>query len=409
MTGLALLRQPAVGPLLGAQLFTALGDNALLIAAIALLEDGGAPAWMSPALRICLYLSYVALAPFAGALADRLPKGRLVALVNLAKLGGCVLLAAGLHPLLAFGAIGLAGVLHGPAKYGILSELVPSADLVRANAWLEVATVSAILGGAALGAGLLRAPVWQPWMPVLHSAARQASLLLGALFIAAALFARAIPATACACAREHATLARFGRQLAALWRDPQGQVSLGVTALFWAVAAVLQFLVIRWAEAVLELSLGEAALLQCCLAVGVVAGSLGVARLVDAGAALRVLPGGVALGVAIMLVSQVTRLPAACAALCATGVVAGAVMVPMNALLQERGLALMRPGASIAVQSFSENLASLVFLGVYGLLLTAAVPLRAIIVGFGLLITALMLLLQRRAPLPLSTESDACP
>jgi MFS family permease len=406
MTGLALLRQPAVGPLLGAQLFTALGDNALLIVAIALLEDGGAPGWMSPALRICLYLSYVALAPFAGALADRLPKGRLVALVNLAKLGGCVLLAAGLHPLLAFGAIGLAGVVYGPAKYGILSELVPSADLVRANAWIEVATVSAILGGAALGAVLLKTPLW---LPALHGAARQASLLLGACFVAAALWARAIPATVCAGAREHATLARFGRQLAALWRDPQGQVSLGVTALFWAVAAVLQFLVIRWAEAVLKLSLGEAALLQCCLAVGVVAGSLGVAGLVDAGAAMRVLPGGVALGLAVMLVSQVTRLPAACAALCATGVVAGAVMVPMNALLQERGLALMRPGASIAVQSFSENLASLVFLGVYGLLLTAAVPLQAIIVGFGLLITALMLLLQRRALLPLATESDACP
>lgn len=159
MSGLALLRRPAVGPLLGAQLFTALGDNALLIVAIALLEQSGAAEWMSPALRICLYLSYVVRAPFAAVLADGMPKVLLIVLVNLAKLGGCILLAARIHPLVASGAIGLAGVCYGPAKYGILAELVSEADLVLANAWIEVATVSAILGGAALGAALLTAPL----------------------------------------------------------------------------------------------------------------------------------------------------------------------------------------------------------------------------------------------------------
>jgi MFS transporter, LPLT family, lysophospholipid transporter len=393
MSALALLRRPAVGPLLGAQLFTALGDNALLIVAIALLEQSGAADWMSPALRICLYLSYVVLAPFAGGLADGMPKGRLIVLVNLAKLGGCILLAARIHPLVAFGAIGVAGVCYGPAKYGILAELVPEADLVLANAWIEVVTVIAILGGAALGAALLNASVWAA---ALHTGAHQAALLLGGLFVIAALWATAIPATACGKVRDAKLVASFGRQLETLWHDAQGQVSLAVTALFWAVAAVLQFLVIRWAEAVLHLSLGEAALLQCCLAAGVVAGSLGVARFVAASGALRVLPAGAALGLAIVLVSQVTQLWVACLALGATGIVAGVVMVPMNALLQERGNALMRPGASIAVQGFSENLASLVFLGVYGMLLTLGVPLRAIIVGFGLLVTALMLLIRRR-------------
>jgi MFS family permease len=394
----SLLRQGAVGPLLGAQFFGALGDNALLVVAIALLEDSGAADWMSPALRICLYLSYVVLAPFAGALADRVNKGRLVGLANLAKLGGCVLLSAGLHPLAVFGAVGLAGVYYGPAKYGILSELVPGADLVRANAWIEVATVSAILGGTAAGAALLKAPLWLPGQ---HSAAHQASLLLGCTFAIAALWARAIPATARVASPGHGAVPRFARQVARLWRDPQARVSLGVTTLFWAVAGVLQFLVIRWAEVVLELSVGAAALLQCCLAVGVVAGSLAVARFVAADTALRVLPGGVALGVAVMLVSQVSRLSTACAALFATGVLAGAVMVPMNALLQERGLALMRPGASIAVQSFSENLASLVFLAAYGLLLKAALPVPVIIAGFGMAIIALMLLI--------SGERHACP
>jgi MFS transporter, LPLT family, lysophospholipid transporter len=399
-----LLRQGAVGPLLGAQFFGALGDNALLVVAIALLEESGAADWMSPALRICLYLSYVALAPFAGALADRVHKGRLVGLVNLAKLGGCVLMSARLHPLAAFGAVGLAGVYYGPAKYGILSELVPGADLVRANAWIEAATVSAILGGTALGAALLKAPLW---LPGLHTVTRQASLLLGCCFAVAALWARAIPPTARGAASgrgaasRRGALPRFGRQVARLWRDPQARVSLGVTALFWAVAGVLQFLVIRWAEVVLHLSIGGGALLQCCLAVGVVAGSLVVVRFVPTGAALRVLPVGMALGVAVMLVSQVSRLPLACAALFAAGILAGAVLVPMNALLQERGLALMRPGASIAVQSFSENLASLLFMAAYGLLLKAAIPVPVIIAGFGVTITTLMLLI--------SGERNACP
>jgi MFS family permease len=395
MNSLALLRRPALGALAGTQLFTALGDNALLIVAIALLEERAAPAWMSPSLRICLYLSYVVLAPFAGALADRVPKGRLIVLVNLAKLAGCVLLAARVHPLVAFGVIGLAGVCYGPAKYGILAELVPCEGLVLANACIEVATVSAILGGAALGAALLKAPLW---VAGLDTVTRQASLLPGILFAVAALWAAGIPATTCSTIREDAPLARFRRQLAALWRDPHGQISLSVTALFWGVAAVLQFLVIRWAQDVLDLSLGAAALLQCCLAVGVVAGSLGVVRFVTAQAALRVLPAGVILGLAIALVSQVTQLWLACASLCATGVVAGVVMVPMNALLQQRGSALMGSGASIAVQGFSENLASLLFLAWYGLLLMLALPVRTIIVGFGTLIIVSMLLIQRRGP-----------
>jgi MFS family permease len=404
MNSFALLRRPAVGAMLGAQLFTALGDNALLIVAIALLEERGAAAWMSPGLRICLYLSYVVLAPFAGALADRMPKGRLILLINLAKLGGCALLAARVHPLIAFGAIGLASVVHGPAKYGVLAELVQAEALVQANAWIEAATVSAILGGAALGDALLTAPLL---LGGLQTAARQASLLPCALFLAAALWSGAIPPTRHGLTPDSGLPARFRRELATLWRDPQGQVSLAVTAVFWAVAAVLQFLVIRWAQAVLGLSLGDAALLQCWLAAGVVAGSLAVARFIDARTALRVLPAGVFLGIAIALVSQVTQLWLACAALFAIGVAAGVVMVPMNAMLQQRGSALMGSGASIAVQSFSENLASLVFLAVYGLLLALAIPVRTIITGFGLLIMGSMLLIPL---LPsIFKERHACP
>ena len=381
---------------LGAQFFTSLADNALLIVAIGLLAERSAPAWMTPALRICLYVSYVLLAPFAGALADAFPKGRVMLLTNVVKLGACLLLAAGMHPLLAFGAIGVVGVTYGPAKYGILAELVLPAQLIAANAWIEISTVAAILGGTALG-GLLLAP--SSIVAVSGSPARSASLAILGIYAVAALFAAAIPATG-ASARTgrpgvRGRAAAFWLAFAALWRDPEGKISLAVTALFWAAAAALQFLVIQWSGAVLGLTLPQSALMQCFLAVGMVAGSAAVARFVAAARAMTVLPAGLALGAAILLITLVSGLWLACAMLFLTGIVAGIVLVPMNALLQQRGNALMEPGVSIAVQSFNENLAALVFLAAYGALLMLHVPVRAILAGCGVLVIVLVLLIMR--------------
>jgi hypothetical protein len=162
------------------------------------------------------------------------------------------------------------------------------------------------------------------------------------------------------------------------------------------MAAVLQFLVIGWAQEVLKLSLAQAALLQCCLAIGVITGALAAGRIIPAAAAPKVLPAGLALGLAITLTSRVDQLWPACALLCACGIAAGIVLVPMNALLQQRGDALMAPGASIAVQGFSENLASLAFLAAYGALLVLGVPLRFLVAGLGIFVTAAMLLIVRR-------------
>lgn len=394
----AIMRQPmpraapgrrAMGALLGAQFFTSLADNALLIVAIGLLLERAAPAWMTPALRICLYLSYVLLAPYAGALADALPKGRVMLLANAVKLGACLLLATGLHPLLAFGAIGIVGVSYGPAKYGILAELVPPAQLIKANAWIEMSTVASIIGGTALG-GLLLAPAFA--IGALGSPAHGASLAIVALYAVSALCAAAIPVTGAA---HRVRAGGFWRAFALLWRDPGGQIALAVTTLFWAVAAALQFLVIQWAGAVLGLALSGSALMQCFLAVGMVTGSAAVARYVAPARAMAVLPVGLALGAAIFAMTLVSGLWMACAMLFLTGILAGVVLVPMNTLLQQRGCALMAPGVSIAVQSFNENLASLLFLAVYGALLVLDVPVRAILAGFGVLVISLMALILR--------------
>ena len=384
----------AIRAVLGAQFFTSLADNALLFVAIALLVERAAPSWMTPALKVSLYASYVLLAPYAGALADAFPKGRVMLVSNVIKLGACLLLAFNAHPLLAFGAIGAVGVTYGPAKYGILAELVPVEQLVTANAWIEILTVASILGGTALG-GFLVAPNAFAAGP--GSPAHSASFAILGLYAVAALCAAVIPRVT---ARDgagagrpgvHLQAAGFWRHLGLLWRDGDGKISLAVTTLFWAVAAALQFLVLQWAATVLGLSLSQSALMQCCLALGMVAGAVVVARYVATARAMAVLPAGLALGAAILLMTQVSGLWIACALLFVTGIVAGIVVVPMNALLQQRGEALMGAGVSIAVQSFNENLASLVFLAAYGALLMADFPVRDIMNGFGVLVIVTML------------------
>jgi LPLT family lysophospholipid transporter-like MFS transporter len=388
----------AIRVVLGAQFFASLADNALLFVAIALLVERAAPTWMTPALKVSLYASYVLLAPYAGALADAFPKGRVMLLSTIVKLGACLLLAFNAHPLLAFGAIGAVGVTYGPAKYGILAELVPAEELVAANAWIEILTVASILGGTALG-GWLVAPNAFTAGP--GSPAHNASFAILGVYAIAALCAAAIPripAVAGAGPGQRGVRGRaagFWGQLALLWRDGDGKISLAVTTLFWAVAAALQFLVLQWAATVLGLSLSQSALIQCCLALGMVAGAFVVARFVSTARAMAVLPAGLALGGAIVLMTQVSGLWIACALLFVTGIVAGIVVVPMNALLQERGEALMGAGVSIAVQSFNENLASLVFLAAYGALLMADFPVRDIMNGFGVLVIVAMLAIMR--------------
>jgi LPLT family lysophospholipid transporter-like MFS transporter len=392
----------AIRAVLGAQFFTSLADNALLFVAIALLAERAAPSWMTPALKVSLYASYVLLAPYAGALADAFPKGRVMLVSNVVKLGACLLLAFNAHPLLAFGAIGAVGVTYGPAKYGILAELVPVQQLVTANAWIEILTVASILGGTALG-GYLVAPNAFAAGP--GSPAHSASFAILGVYAVAALCAALIPrvtakqgADAGAALERpglHLQAAGFWRHLGLLWRDGDGKISLAVTTLFWAVAAALQFLVLQWAATVLGLSLSQSALMQGCLALGMVAGAVVVARYVATARAMAVLPAGLALGAAIVLMTQVSGLWIACALLFVTGIVAGIVVVPMNALLQQRGEALMGAGVSIAVQSFNENLASLVFLAAYGALLMADFPVRDIMNGFGVLVIVTMLAIMR--------------
>jgi MFS transporter, LPLT family, lysophospholipid transporter len=388
--------------LIAAQFISALSDNALLIVSIALLQDQGAPGWWAPLLKFSLTLAYVLLAPFVGPLADAFIKARVMMAMNALKVVGVAALLGGLNPLLAFVIIGIGAATYAPAKYGLLTEMVPARRLVVANSWIEVTTVCAVLLGAVLGGVLISptarslAQMWWPNVGPLQAAVWL--LLLG--YAIAALLNLGVPDSGVRYRRAHrAPLAlwrSFWRGQARLWRDAEGGLSMAVTTLFWGAAAVLQFAVLRWAVDVLGLSLDRAAYLQAVVAVGIVAGAAIAGSKVPLSQAARVLPLGILMGALVPLVTFVHSWWLALPLLLLVGALGGALVVPLNALLQHRGHQLLTAGRSIAVQNFNENLSVLVMLGVYAALLALRADISLIMAGLGVVVAGVVWHLHRK-------------
>lgn len=404
--------------LIAAQFFSALADNALLIVAIALLQERGLPGWWAPLLKFSFTLSYVFLAPVVGPLADAIPKARLMAIMNGVKMAGVVLLLAGGHPVAAFAIVGFGAAAYAPAKYGLVTEIVGAQRLVAANGWIEVSVVCAALLGTVLGGFLvadvvlgsaisLAAQTWLIGLDVGMASALSLSIVaLLAVYAIAAVLNLGVPDSGARypATRLHALALQrdFAASNRKLWRDRDGGLSLAVTTIFWGVGATLQFAVLRWANDVLALPLDQAAYLQAAVAIGVVAGATVAGRNVGLAQAKRVLPAGVALGLLMPVVALTHSLLLALPLLALVGAVGGVLVVPLNALLQHRGHALLTAGRSIAVQGFNENLSILVMLSAYAAMLALEVTIVPLMSGFGLLIALAVALLiwRERAARP---------
>ncbi|PXW94777.1 putative MFS family arabinose efflux permease [Sphaerotilus hippei] len=385
---------PGFLPLLLAQFVSGLADSALLIVTIARLGELAAPAWQVPLLKLGFTLAYVLLAPWVGPLADARPKARVMLLANGVKAAGCLMLITGGDPLLAFAVAGLGAAAYSPAKYGLVTELLPAGQLVRANGWIEVSTVCAVILGTVAG-GLLVSPALLQRLPALGTSPLETpmALVLG-LYLLAGLLNLRIPDSGCryppAPRSPALQVGDFWRSHLTLWRDALGRVTLSVTTLFWGVGATLQFLVLRWAQEHLDLGLDQAAYLQGVTALGVTLGAVLAGRLVPLSRATAVLPLGLLMGLLMPLMTLVDGVPAAALLLGAVGALAGFFVVPMNALLQHRGCTLLSAGRSIAVQNFNENASVLLMLGLYSALVAADLPLQALLWGFGLSIAAVV-------------------
>jgi len=394
--------------IMAAQFFSSLADNALLIAAIALLIELAAPEWMRPLLKLFFTLSYVVLAPFVGAFADSMPKGKVMFITNTIKVAGCAMLFFTVHPLLAYAVVGFGAAAYSPAKYGILTELLPPERLVAANGWIEGTTVGSIILGTMVG-GALISPTISTWLlsidlPMIDtgidSPAESAILVIALIYLLAAAFNLRIPDTGARYPKQHTNPIKLAQDFwhcnVTLWRDKLGQISLAVTTLFWGAGATLQFIVLQWAEVQLGMPLDKAAILQGIVAVGIAGGAIFAARFVPLKNAPSVLKLGVAMGLIVPLMTLVHSLAGSIPLLIMIGALAGYFVVPMNALLQHRGHVLLSAGHSIAVQNFNENLNVLLMLGLYALLIKADMHVNVVIVIFGLFVAGTMALVIRR-------------
>ncbi|MDX9886293.1 lysophospholipid transporter LplT [Thauera sp.] len=390
--------------IMAAQFFSALADNALLIIAIAMLRDMAAPSEFEPLLKLFFTVSYVALAAFVGAFADSMPKWRVMLISNTIKIGGCLMLFLGTHPLLAYAVIGLGAASYSPAKYGILTEYLPHRLLVVANGWIEGLTVGAIIVGTVMGGVMIRDDISSGLMglglPLVSTPFEAAVMVVGVLYLIAAGFNFYVPDTGV----DHKPLKNnpiylihdFNHCLRLLWRDKLGQISLAVTTLFWGAGATLQFIVIKWAEHNLGMNLSQASMLQGVVALGVATGSVLAARYISLRKAVRVIPLGIAMGLGVMTMVGVTQAWIAMVLMVIVGGLAGFFVVPMNALLQHRGHILMGAGHSIAVQNFNENLSILMMTGTYALLIMFGLSINIVIVMFGLFVAGTMWLVKCR-------------
>jgi len=392
--------------IMAAQFFSSLADNALLVAAIALLMQADAPSWLTPYLKFFFVISYVLLAPYAGAFADRLPKGQVMFLANGVKIVGCVLMLWGIDPLAAYAVVGLGAAAYSPAKYGILTEYLPHRQLVLANGWIEGLTVASIILGTMLGGVLLHARVSGvllhfdfPFIDTgIDTPGEAAIAIIVVVYAIAALFNLEVPRTGVILKHLPAdpldTIADFGRCVAYLWKDRLGQISLAVTTLFWGAGATLQFIVIEWARVALHFDLSKAAILQGVTAVGIAIGAVLASAWVSLHRAVRVIPLGMVMGIVVVSMMFVNQVWLAVGLMILIGAMAGFFVVPMNALLQHRGHHLVGAGRSIAVQNFNENTSILFMIAMYSLLLNVGHSIYLVILLFGLFVACAMGLVQ---------------
>jgi len=390
--------------IMAAQFFSSLADNALLVAAIAMLMQAQTPPWLTPYLKFFFVVSYVLLAPYVGAFADRLPKGIVMFLANTIKIVGCLLMLFQVDPLVAYALVGLGAAAYSPAKYGILTEYLPHSKLVLANGWIEGLTVISIILGTVLGGVLINEQVAQVLLGFdlpridtgIDTPPEAAIIVISAVYAIAAVFNLYIPSTGVQMkplpADPIATMKDFTTCIVTLWKDKLGQISLAVTTLFWGAGATLQFIMIEWSRAALGYGLSRAAILQGVCALGIAAGAVIASVQVRLDRSVRVIPLGIVMGLMVILMNFVREVWVAVPLIVMIGGLAGFFVVPMNALLQHRGHHLVGAGRSIAVQNFNENASILAMIAIYSALLGYGLSIYTVIAIFGFFVAGTMTL-----------------
>jgi MFS family permease len=393
--------------IMSAQFFSSLADNALFVAAVELLRHEGGAEWQRAALVPMFALFYVVLAPFVGAFADALPKGKVMFLSNSIKVVGCLLMLFGTHPLLSYAVVGLGAAAYSPAKYGILTELLPPSQLVKANGWIEGLTIGSIILGVLLGGQLVGPKVAPmllgfdlPWIDTGIDTPPEAAIAsMVGLYVIAALFNLRIPRTESPLQPigygPLALVRDFSQCNARLWSDKLGQISLATTTLFWGVSGNLRYIVLAWAAVALGYGTTQASSLVGVVAIGTAVGAIAASVVVRLDRATGVIALGIAMGLLVIGMNFITNVWIAAPFLILLGVIGGFLVVPMNALLQHRGHNLMGAGRSIAVQNFNEQACILGLGAFYTAMTKFGISAFGAITLFGVVVAGTMELIRR--------------
>jgi MFS family permease len=393
--------------IMSAQFFSSLADNALFIAAVELLKSDKAPSWQAAALVPMFALFYVVLAPFVGAYADAMPKGKVMFASNAIKVVGCLLMLVGMHPLMAYAVVGLGAAAYSPAKYGILTELLPASQLVKANGWIEGLTIASIILGILLGGQLvghmMSAKLLSFDLPFFDTGVdtppEAAIVVLIFIYMLAAWFNTRIPHTGVQMRpmpkNPLELVPDFWTCNSRLWRDRLGQISLATTTLIWGVSGNLRYIILAWSAAALSYSTTQASSLSGVVALGTAVGAAVASIRMRLDMATSVMPLGIAMGLLVICMNFIGNVWVAAPFLVLLGAIAGFMVVPMNALLQHRGHNLMGSGRSIAVQNFNEQACILGLGALYSLSAGMGVSAFGAITGFGVLVAGVMWLIQR--------------
>jgi len=362
--------------IMSAQFFSSLADNALLVAAVELLRLSNAPAWQTPALASMFALFYVVLAPFVGAFADALPKGRVMFVSNAIKVVGCLMMLFGSHPLLSYAIVGLGAAVYSPAKYGILTELLPASQLVKGNGWIEGLTVASIVLGIVLGGQLIGPKVAPlllgvdfPWMETSVDTPPEAAIsAIVLLYIVASGFNLFIPRT---------TAPLQPVEHGPLWliRDFSRCNARAAAALGYATA--------------------QASNLAGVVIIGSILGAVTASAITKLDKATNVIPLAIGVGILMIGLNVITNVWVAAPFLVLLGGLCGYLIVPMNALLQHRGHNLMGAGRSIAVQNFNEQACILALSAFYAGMTKFGASAFVTIAVFGLMVAGTMELIRR--------------
>jgi MFS family permease len=393
--------------IMSAQFFSSLADNALFVAAVELLRSSQQPEWQRAALVPMFALFYVLLAPFVGAFADAVPKGRVMFVANLIKIVGCLMMLFGTHPLLSYAIVGLGAAAYSPAKYGILTELLPPSQLVKANGWIEGLTIGSIILGVLLGGQLVGATIAPMLLGIdlpmfdtgIDTGPEAAISSLVFLYVIAALFNLRIPRTEAPLQPIlHGPLALvrdFSQCNARLWSDKLGQISLATTTLFWGVSGNLRYIVLAWAGAALGYSTTQASSLVGVVALGTAVGAIVASVAVKLDRATGIIPLGILMGLLVIGMNFIANVWVAAPFLILLGAIGGYLVVPMNALLQHRGHNLMGAGRSIAVQNFNEQACILGLSATYALMTKFGATPYSVITVLGVGVALIMWQIRR--------------